>query len=154
MRAQDISSIPAVVDALLATWRAALADAGDSAQVFDGPIGAATPTSGDIVVVGVEPPTASVDAQQEPHGLGNRLVEEFTVHCRVGSLSGDTDMKPRRDRVYALLALLTAAVKANSSLGGVCDRAFLGRELNLWQGQIPEGAVAEVAFDITGTAWL
>lgn len=154
MRSQATSSLPAVIDALLVTWRAALAGAGDATEVFDGPIGANTPAGGDVVVVGVEPPTAAAEGQQEPHGLGNRLQEDFTVHCRVSSLSGDTDMKARRDRAYAILAILTAVLKTNPTLGGVCDRVFLGRELTLWQGQITDGAVAEVAFDITGSAWL
>lgn len=154
MLPQDASTLPAVVDALLATWRAALEVAALDVDVFDGPLGATTPASNDVLVVGLEPPTTSAEGTQEPHGMGNRLTEHFVIHSRVSSLSGDVDMKPRRDRAYAILAVLNGALKANPTLGGVCNRVFLGPELQLWQGQTPAGAVAEVSFDVSVQALL
>lgn len=149
MEPRTLSAVPGVIDALTA----GLATPLPAASIIDGPVGRRE-LKPDAVVIGIGPPTTSVDGQQVRQGLSLRANETFTLHCIASSISGDTNMKAVRDRAYALVAAVEGFLRSDPTLGGAADLVSLGEDLTLMQDQTQDGAVAEVAFDITVKAWL
>jgi hypothetical protein len=149
MRTSALSAVPGVITALVAATETAL----PSVSVVDGPVGALS-LRPDVIVIGSGPPVTSADARQELTGLSLRADETFTIHCLASCISGNTTMAELRDRAYGLVAAIQQILRADVTLRGTCDQIRLGSELTLVLDQTKAGAVAEVAFDVTGRALL
>lgn len=151
------SRVPAVVDALVTRLSATLGGTagplGD-VQVLDGPR-AAEDVRDDVLLVGVSGEgVSSINATTRSQGMGGRLAESFEVQCLISSLSGEPGMKQRRDRAAAVFAAVDGALRGDQTLDGVCDQVMLGPDVAWVQAQTPQGPVCEVAFTVTGQAWL
>lgn len=141
-----MSAVPDALDALVAMGRRAL----PRVQVVDGP-----PTVdivGDVIAVGITPnDPADVEAVEDIRGLAV-VGESFTVACVARSWSGNDSVKAQRDRTYALLAPVKAALQADPTLGGVVLRArFAGSSYMPWrseQNQLVVDVVFRVAVNV------
>jgi hypothetical protein len=113
-----VSTIPAVLDALLAAVRAAMPDV----QVCDGqPV---EDLADEVVVVGWQVERLAVTtgySREDAGGVSDR--EVYDIAGLVSVVTGDTEMKPVRDRAYALWDLLVAELRRDQTLGGLCMRA-------------------------------
>lgn len=118
-----MTAIPEVLDALVAVWRNTqdLADLRPD-QVYDGPPVTYIGTEG--VSVGASRKDDSVEFTYPPSALDS-TGDRFTISCMAWSGSGDVDMKPRRDRVDAILDALERNLAVDRSLGGVVDQAWI-----------------------------
>lgn len=139
------STVPDALNALVSTFAAAVPDT----AVIDGPTVGSRGLSEAVVVgwTGGDNDTA-VEANLAPGDLSvisDR--EQYTVHCMVSALNGASSISAARGRVYALFALLGAALAADPSLGGVVmtSRMVSG---NLSQEQAQQGAIADLLFDV------
>ncbi len=140
------SIAPALLDALLAAFRAHPGLHG--VRVWDGP---ALPASDqDTLAVGgagTERDDPEVTSVFTNGGLGQRA-EAVDVAIQVVSWTGDTDMRPRRERVYAIVTAVDAALGVDRTLGGLVARARLGDSVTLAQNQTESGAEAVLEFII------
>ncbi len=141
-----MSVAPAVLDALLAAFRAhpALLDV----RVWDGP----PPPSSEqdqlsVGGVGTDRDDSAVASTFTSAGLGRRT-ETIDVSCRILCWTGDTEMRPRRERAYALLATTDGALAVDRTLGGLVARTRLGDTVTLAQNQTEDGAEAVLDFTI------
>lgn len=146
------SRVPAAVDALLEILRAApgLADV----TIVDGPpVTNLSPLK--YVFVGWQPGGGTAVAlTQQFNAAGARTRDEtFEIACYAEARAGDTDIRSRRDEVFALLAEVEAALRATNdaptapTLGGAVLWAHLTAG-DLTQVQA-EGSLAGLAFTIT-----
>lgn len=137
------STIPSVLDALVARWTALL----DGVQVVDGePI----TTEKDAVCVGFT-------GDQGDPGVENSLTreqltitpdrEQYDVYCAVQVRRGGTDMKKVRDRAYAIIDNLSSDLAADHTLGGLVGIARVTSEA-LIQEQTDKGAMATIRFAV------
>jgi hypothetical protein len=124
--ARTVSSIPAVLDALVALTRQVLPDA----QVFDGP-----PTEemqGDLVMVGFAIPAgtpAVTDARTRQQYASSPDTESYDVANLVCAWpGGDTDLKTARDRAFAMVNALGAGLADDPMLGGLVKRARISAD--------------------------
>lgn len=118
-----MTAIPEVLDALVTLWRSADNLAGlRPDQVYDGPPITYLGTEG--VSVGASRKDDSVEFTLPSAGLGS-TGDRFTISCMAWSGSGDTAMKPRRDRVNEILDGLERYLEQDRSLGGVVDTAWI-----------------------------
>jgi hypothetical protein len=51
--------------------------------------------------------------------------ETYDVNCIVSSFRGDTDLKPRRDRAFELVTIISTELKRDRTIGGAVKRAHL-----------------------------
>lgn len=112
------SRVPAVLEALTATFTTAL---GANAVVNDGPL-VTDDTLQNVVCVGWDGDDTgdgqAVEWVQQYQGLGAPVKDErIQVTCAVICWDGDDDMAATRTRLYALFALIEAALRADKSLG-------------------------------------
>jgi hypothetical protein len=144
------SSIPGVVDAVLAMLRAR-PELAAPVEVWDGfprrPI-----TDLDLVAVGgKDEPTA--DGTQDAVVLGNRRRDErYTLRVYCSSSRGTADQKVTRDRAFALMAAAEDGLRADSTLGGRVMSAQVGGRIALQQTDADtaaDGSFAEVSFDVS-----
>lgn len=146
--------IPVVVDALLTTWRAVLVAPW---EVVDGPF--APLLLGDRVVtvgVGNDETADPFRVDVDEYGMGGRHHESGTVRCEIAVSWGNAaEGKPSRDVVAAGLALIDAGLRADPSLGGVCDVARLGSQRWMhWQDDTAGGAKVSCQFDVNFEGYL
>lgn len=136
-----ISTVPAVLDALVARWAAALPDV----QVSDGqPV----VTQDDLIAVGFhdvpgEPAVNSTRTREQLASMPDR--ESYDVSCIASTFTGGTEFKPIRDRVYELVDAAATVLVEDRTLGGVVMLAQLTSD-DLIQEQTEQGAVATVRF--------
>lgn len=110
----NTSRIPAVLDALVSTFTAAL----PTARVIDGPF--TTVPDGDYLTVGSTPDGDTTTGQQDWASLGNRARnEQIDVPCYCDSYSGSTDVAARRNAAFAMFAAAEDALRTDPTLGGV-----------------------------------
>ncbi|MFJ4990067.1 hypothetical protein ACIP9H_40505 [Streptomyces sp. NPDC088732] len=156
------SAAPAAIDALLAILTAAKArpdSALADAEVIDGP--AITTLPGEAVYVGYQPDgDAAVGIEQQFASAGARRRDEaLTISGYIEVNSGDTEMKPIRDRAFAMLAVIETELRATDltpdapTLGGAVLWAHLTAG-NLRQYQSTEGVTVGLAFTVSGQARL
>jgi hypothetical protein len=108
------SRIPAVIDALVSTFAAAL----PNVQVFDGPW--ITVPDSDYLTVGWTPAFETATGQQTWAGLGNKARDEqIDVPCYCDSFSGATTVSDRRNAAFAMFAAAETAIRNDPTLGGV-----------------------------------
>lgn len=115
-------------------------------RVFDGP-SVADVEDLDIAALGLAIVQVAAAAGTTRPGYGSDRIETFDVGGLVQSVSGDTDMTPRRVRAFELLDAVRSLLVADPTVGGKCMRAFVAR----W-GYQPEqsvdGSSAVVTFTI------
>jgi hypothetical protein len=146
------SRIPAAIDALVSILRAAPALAG--VQVVDGP-----PTidqaDADHVYVGWQTGAdTAAELTQDFNAAGARTRDEnFDILCEVDAWTGDSDVKTRRDRAFALLGVVEDALRATGAnptapaLNGAVLWAHLTQG-SLVQQNTPSGVRVGVTFRI------
>lgn len=146
------SSIPAAIDALVASLKGAAGLSG--VDVFDGePTSAEHP---DFVCVGHDPldPLNAVEGSQTPASLGNRAREEsYDILCSLAARSGDKSMSTRRARALELFAAIETVVRSNVTLNGTVRTAQVG-SYTLVQEQTDQGPSAGLRFRIACSARL
>ncbi|MGH8867813.1 MAG: hypothetical protein ACRDYU_07440 [Actinomycetes bacterium] len=141
-----ISTAPAAITALVATFRAAPGLGPD--MVLDGP----TVTDAsifEVVTVGYQDDERPIAVEAQTTREGPALVpnrERYSVYCAAAVLRGDTDIAAARARAYELLAAAATALAADKTLGGAVMSAQLG-EHSLTQ-EMPDGALARVPFEV------
>lgn len=146
------SRVPAAVDALVAILRAA--PALSEVRIVDGPE-STNLTDLRRIHVGWHPGAESaVSLQQEFNSAGARTRDEaFEISCYAEARSGDTDMKARRDEVFALVGEVETALRATNAaptlptLNGTVLWAHLTAG-DLVQVQ-SEGSLAGLSFTVT-----
>lgn len=149
------SRVPAAIDALLAVLRAA--PELQQVSIIDGPP-VTDLTDEDLVFVGWQPEAdtgVGVQLTQDFAGATTRIRDEsFEIGCYAESRSGDVDMKARRDRAFALVAVVeqvlrgTEAAPDAASLGGAVLWSHLTAG-NLRQLQTQDGALAGLDFTVS-----
>ena len=143
-----VSTAPAVQDYLVALAQRVLPDV----QVTDGqPLAAQR----DFLAVGFtgEPGDAVIEAvRSKDQATLDPDHEAYEVACYAYSLSGDTDLKARRARVYGIADVLAAELTVDPTLGGLVGRAHLTTEAFMQQ-QTQSGAEASLRFVISVDAW-
>lgn len=117
--------------------------------VIDGP-SAVTPTR-DVLEVGVGEPSFYTELERLP---GLRITYRETLHvvCSLWSWSGSVDIKPRRDRVSALIGEIDLALRAATVVEGVWDRVNLGEQFEWQQGLTDSGAAVSLGFVVVASA--
>ena len=148
------SALPAVLDALVSALRASPALA--AVTVYDGP----APTSAtdlDMIVIGddddQEAGSPAGLTEQSWNGLGaKRRDESIEIRCAAVSWSGDVEIKPLRDRVFALTAAVETVLRAGPSLSGACQWSEFARVDELRQEQTDRGAVVSALFTVSARA--
>lgn len=143
------TSIPRVIDALVALFRAAPGLGADGVQVIDGqPAVAMDP---DLIVVGYSPVRPTTEITQARQNLAaTRDQEQYDLVCLASSERGDPDMQAVRDRVAELVDAMNTALMADRRLGGACLHAQM--TVATWeQAQTESGpaVTAEVLISIT-----
>jgi hypothetical protein len=143
-----VSAIPTVLDAL----RAGLGVAMPGVQILDGP--PTVEVQGDVVAVGFspDPDGAAVEATEATADLGGGGREDFDVLGAASSWTGDTEIKTRRDRAFALIAAIKGELKRDPHVGGTCAQARL-RITDYVPAQTTKGAVVTVTFRISVVAF-
>ncbi len=141
-----MSVVPAMLNALLDAFGAHPNLRG--VHVWDGP---PLPSSDQdqlaVGGVGSDRDDSAVTSTFTNSGLGRRT-ETLDVACRILCWTGDTDMRPRRERAYALLAAADGALATDRTLGGLVARTRLGDTVTLAQNQTESGAEAVLDFTI------
>jgi hypothetical protein len=151
---ETTTRVPALVDALNARLVAAFN--GSGVQLDDGPPLDMDNLAPDVLSVGFPGPegTAVDNDMERQQGLGNRYKETFEVHCVFSTTAGSGTMKARRDRCLWALGIINAALKQDTGLGGVVDRAGLGSTMRWGQDRHPDGVTCDVMFSIVGEVLL
>lgn len=147
------STIPAAIDGLLAAVQAQLDAAADTAtKVIDG-FPRKTIVDDDIIAVGgkAEPvgagTVAPIKAAELPTG---QRMENYTLAVYCSSSRGKVGpQKPTRDRAFALMGVVDAALSDDVTLGGVVRTAQIEGPVVLLEASAEnKQAFAEVAFTV------
>jgi hypothetical protein len=145
-----ISTVPAVLNALVAATSAAL----PNLTVFDGQPDRDIPD--ECVVIGFTGNGAEAAVED------TRTVEEITrdrdreryeiTNLATSWLGEETDMAAVRDRAFGFVDAVARSLAADQTLGGVCMRARVS-VVGLAQMQTGSGAVATVMFTVAVDAF-
>lgn len=144
------SRAPVVIDALVGLFDAD--PVLDGVKVVDGPIVTNDPLP-EAVFVGYdgnpEGDGEAVDFRQEWASIGQRAKDEtFTVTCAVVVWRGSTEVKPIRDRAFALLAAIENSLRADPSLGQPPPTIVAFASGSLVQSQRQSGVEVRIPFQI------
>lgn len=150
--AATVSTIPAVLDALVQRWTLAL----PGAQVSDGqPLDHADA----MVMVGFTgtPGDEAISSEltiEQMAASPNR--EQYTIACIASSWKGaEEDVKPVRDSAFALLDAIAADLADDQTLGGLVMRARLSVAGYIQYQTVPEdedsagGVSGDIRFTIS-----
>lgn len=133
--------VPAAVDALVTIARGI-----PDCAVLDGPTPRG-PAAGATIAVGVGDPAVS-SVVEVLEGLTISYLETSLIVCNVWSWSGGTELKPHRDRCAQIVEQLDTAIRADVTLGGICDQVTFGPDWQ-WTPEVDTaGASYTVAFTI------
>jgi hypothetical protein len=138
--ADMVSTVPAVLDALVALWSAALPDV----QVVDGqPLD----LEDDVICVGFSGAAGEVsvtDTRTQEQMASSPDREQYDVTNMFSSWRGaESNAKAVRDGVYALVRAAAAEIARDQRLGGLVMRANVSSG-NFTQYQSTDGATAVV----------
>lgn len=134
--------VPDTIDALYAVLKAATGLR--NVQILDGP--QAVWPNKEFIVVGLSPEDPTVSATRQPAGLSmGSTTETVDITCMARSWTGDTAIKPCRDRAYEMVAAAQTAVDADPSLGGACSHAEVTGSVYA-PSQGTRGVVVDVVF--------
>ena len=142
-----MSTVPAAIDAILAAVRAAL----PGTQVWDGPpVG---DEEDERVVIGWSRnrPVTSVTRTDETFEQTTGITERYDIPGVAISYSGDPDLKPRRDAVYALIESIADAVAVCPGIDALGATASLTLG-NLTQEKAGTGVQALADFTVNVVA--
>lgn len=154
MMPADVTTVPAVLTALVALGATAL----PGVQVYDGPFDGDN-LADEYLCVGFsrDEDESSVDGSAIDEGnLTNG--ETYSVHCILSVATGDMNdgaVAARRARCSALLSLFAGALRADPSLSGALvagASATLGTFSWIYGQTVAGGSYAEVEFDVDVTA--
>jgi len=149
------SAIPLAIDALLGLVNGSSSFAG--VKVFDGPrVSDNDLVNKDRLYIGdsVQDEPAVEGEESAAHSDLISRDEEFAIVCTAEAWTGDVDMKPRRDRAFALKNALEVLVRptvvggSQPTLGGVVLWAEVAGGVRVDQKQTPNGAVCSVTFHV------
>jgi len=123
-------------------------DALATVEVFDG--GPVTDVPLDAVHVGWEPrdAVAADGTQQKAQGWGNGRDERFDIPLTVYTESGDNDELTARSRAKLIYHTVEAAVRDDTTLGGVVEQTIMGGRILYRQMQTDRGLVCELQFTV------
>lgn len=143
--------VPAAIDYLFGKLTVEL----EGVQILDGPPIVELSNKG--VAIGWAPDRLSAEINKPTEGLmsgglGGGDGISFDINCLVWVRSGDSEMKPIRDEMYATLGRVDTFVQQNRRLGGVVTKAHL-RLADYDELQTPEDSWATAAFVITCNAF-
>lgn len=147
------SAVPAVIDALVAAFAAAV-DA--DVQVLDGDLHSDDPAMRQVVVgAEAEEDVESAATTQEWAALGNQAKKESgQVNCSVHVLDGAGGMRDARQAVYALFGVCEQALRPVSTpwlgVAGVLSGTVTSTTLR--QEQTDDGARAALVFTVSYNA--
>lgn len=146
----SVSTVPAVLDALVTLTRLALPEV----QVLDG--GPHRDTDPDVIAIGFtgEPGQVAVEDARTREQLATAPDRErYEITCLASSWKGEEhDAKAVRDRCYGMLDVLAAELERDQRLGGLVNRARLS-VADFAPEQTNKGAVATVRFTIAVDAF-
>lgn len=151
MTGPAVTRIADVLDALIGLIETAAPDL----QVADGPV--IGETLAEAICVGF------TEGQDRPgydttyrrqDGMGRRLVEDWSVRCFLTIASGDSEMRPLRQRAAAILGAIDAALRAQSNRPDAWDRALLSGTADWVPVITPQGGLCNVFFSVEGTSLL
>lgn len=138
----NVSSVPAVLSALVESLNAALTD--DQTQIIDGqPV---TDPAPDVIAVGFTGIPGEAGVESVLGGRGGDM-ESYDIHCLASSWRGATDPVVVRERAFALVGAVALELARDQSLGGLVMRARVSARA-LASEQTTEGATATVAFTV------
>lgn len=146
------SRIADAIDGLLDLCRGS-ADLSD-VSIFDGPhVVNGELTHGDRLFIGatVEENSAA-SSEQEFASLGRGARDEtITIQCTVETYAGEPDIKPRRDRAMAIMAVVEQLTRqgqpgSDPRLGGIALWSHVSGPISLTQRQTDMGAQVELGF--------
>ncbi|MCX3064206.1 hypothetical protein [Streptomyces beihaiensis] len=145
------SRVPELIDAFMTALTAAAGLNG--VQIVDGPL-VATSSASEFVFVGYDgdPQGEFMTAQttQEWAGLGARAkTEDITLTGAVLVQQGATDVKPCRDRTFAVFAEVEAVVRADPALGLPTPTVCSISEHTLHTEQTDRGIQGRLPFTLT-----
>ena len=138
-----MSVTPGAIYALVGMFRDTLT----GLQVLDGPE-AAWPSK-EFLVVGLSPEDLMVPASRLPRGPES-TPESADITCMVRSWTGDTAIRPRRDRAYQILDTVTELLASDPTLGGACGYAEVTGSIYA-PSQSQSGVVVDVIFVVRAT---
>lgn len=147
------SAVPAAIDALLEILRAAPELEG--VEVIDGPP-VDDQSEADQLCVGYQPgegESASM-VQDFAYAGARRRDEQGVINCWIDTWSGDDEVQPRRQRAFALLAVVEDVLRASDTareaptLGGVVQWSQLAAG-SLNQVLTDQGMRVGIAFTVT-----
>ena len=140
------SRLPAAIDALLDTF-------GAVTQAYDGPEALPQVWPDELVIVGgtEDPDDDTASASYEWAGLGaKKRNESGEITCALVVQRGDIDVKANRDRAFAVMADLEAAVVIDPTLGGaVTSGWFLPSSVTYSQRQNDRGSFARIVLTVS-----
>jgi hypothetical protein len=145
------SRVPEVQDKLLVLFASVL----PGVTILDGPAGARSLLP-DVAAVGssVDDDPAYANGDQTPLGPGNPREERYAITCGLRSVSGDQDVKARRDRVLAMATAVDDALKVDHTLGKIVERAAITGPFRWSHALTSDGAVVDLTFTISGSAYI
>lgn len=139
------AKIPAAIDALVATL-------GAVTTTYDGPSALPQVWPDELVIVGgtEDPDDETVTAEYDWVGLGAKKRHETgRITCALIVQRGDIDVKANRDRAFAVLGLLEAAIVADPTLGGAVNSGwFLPEAVSFSQRQNDRGSYARIVLTV------
>lgn len=159
----ESSSIPRAIDGLVAMCRDAAVPSGllDGVTIEDGP-SVGDPSDQLLLYVADTPTAGAVGAlgtQAFASMPGRERDETYSIYCTAYSRSGDTALKPERDRAFAIMAaveklLRPGFVGSDLTLGGAVVWCSVSGRIAYTPGQSESGAIVRLDFEIACRARL
>lgn len=155
--ALESSSIPRAIDGLLALCTAQAGTGGllDGVTIVDGP--PITPPSEQVLLfIGESPVAGGAGAfgTQDFVTLPARERDEtYSIYCTAYSRSGDTAIKPERDRAFAVMAAVEKLVRptypgSDITLGGAVMWCSVSGRITYFPAQSSSGAVVRLTWEV------
>lgn len=145
------TALPLVLEGVLNAFTNAQSLKDMNVQIYDGPeVDNSYP--GDWIGVGhsgaQDGDITAAQGQNSWRGLGAKRMEEIaTIDCVISTWDGDTDVKGKRDRAYAILSAVDTIIRQDPSFGGACLFGGLSTT-SLGYRQTTAGFVVEILFSI------
>jgi hypothetical protein len=114
-----IFTAPGAIDGLVVLGISSVAREG--VEVTDGP-----PTQdigSDVLAIALTDDDTDVIAARDTADLCDGSQESYDINCMVKIATGDTEIKPVRDRAFQILEIFHTALKSDRTLGGAVTQA-------------------------------
>ena len=123
------TSVPDVIDTLLATFTVALDAFDPNVAIFDGYPAAGAQPDDYVVVGGTTANTAEGSSKPSGFPVKVRIEEDYVVRGVVSSFRGGTDTAVVRDRAHAILDVILDSIYADVTLAGACAWCLFDRHV-------------------------